>query len=231
MYELGSDHPVRSISGHSVISSSLSATWEESIRRLITADDTVLVTGDTAGDFLDWEAVTLIAMRPSVLPTVSERYEFPELVDDYRRHFAERQDHYADFAMITNRLYAWPMPDGSFMDQVAMIKAELRSDPGSRRAMASVWNPAEDLSQGHPAPLGQCFFQFAIRNGALNMTVVSRSVDAWLGEVPNMVAFAELQHGIAADIGLPIGLYRQFILSYHIYLTNLPMATMNFPPR
>jgi thymidylate synthase len=211
-----------------IVGETLAEAWEESMRRLAAAEDTTLVSGSTAGDFIEWENVNLIAASPQRHPKVSDKYEFPELVADYTSYFNEQRDPNADFATITERLFAWPMSDGTALDQVALIKSELRTDPGSRRAMASVWNPAEDLAEGRPAPLGQCFFHFTIRDQALNLTVVSRSVDAWLGEVPNMVAFAELQRQVALELGYPMGPYHQFILSYHAYLTSMPMIKTRF---
>lgn len=214
----------KSFSTHSITGGSLADTWEESLRRFVAATDTSLVSGDTAGDFIDWEGVTLIALYPQAELKISSKYQFPDLVSDYRNYFGGGGAQYQDFATITDRLFAWPLPDGTTLNQIKMIKDELRADRGSRRAMASVWNPAEDMADGHPAPLGQCFFHFAVRDGQLNMTVVSRSVDAWIGQVPNMVAFAQLQQQIADDTGYPVGRYRQFILSYHVYLTNLPLV-------
>lgn len=212
-------------SGHVVIDRSLGLTWQRSLRRLLDAPDTALATSNTAGDFLDWESVTLLCPTPQSPPVVSRLYPFPELVEDYAEQLVSDGGEYADFATIAQRIYRWPCPPKPPLNQVDNAERRLNDDPGTRRALIQIWDPTYDADdEQESAPISHCQFYFSIRDGRLNMTIMSRSVDAWLGAVPNMIAFAELQRTVADRLKTPVGMYRQFILSYHLYCAAIPIV-------
>lgn len=221
-----SSNAVQALSARFITAGSLGEAWRLSLDRLIKAPDTELATSDTAGDFLDWEGVTLVCPTPDRGPRVSSLYPFPTLVSEYERQLLpDEQDQFTDFATIANRIYQWPSPWDDTINQVHDATALLLRDAGSRRAIVQIWNPVEDANpNSEAAPISHCQFYFSVRAAKLNMTVMSRSVDAWLGAVPNMVAFAELQRVVARGVSLPVGQYRQFILSYHLYCSMLPIV-------
>ena len=64
---------------------------------------------------------------------------------------------------------------------------------------------------------------FDLRGGALNMTVCNRSNDAlWGAYGANAVHFSILLEYMAARIGVPMGVYRQFSNNLHLYTDVVP---------
>ncbi len=215
-----------------ILGSDLAEVWERSITRVINAPDSDFVAGATAGAYLDLAAVTLRALHPSEGRRVSDKYSFPELLQEYAGASGYADQTNADFATIAQRMYGYQVPGHPPLNQIARITDILADDPGTRRALVALWMPEVDLFHEDSHPLGHCFLNFAIRNQALDLHVVSRSVDAWVGAVPNMIAFADVQRRMADGLEMNVGTYTQFILSYHIYLTFLPHVAHVFrsPP-
>ena len=107
-------------------------------------------------------------------------------------------------------------------DQITMIIDLLKREPNTRRAVLMMWDPILDLNTNHKdLPCNDlCFFDR--RNDQLNMTVCNRSNDIFLGFFgKNYVHFGILQEYLAAHIGIPVGVYRQFSNNFHAY-TEMP---------
>lgn len=111
-------------------------------------------------------------------------------------------------------------------DQLKFIAAELRRNPASRRCVLTMWDATSlgnksDLDQGAAGGVDvPCNTQAYVdlRNGALNLTVLCRSNDMLFGGYgANAVHMSVLQEYLAAAIGAPVGLYRQFSSNYHVY--------------
>lgn len=107
------------------------------------------------------------------------------------------------------------------VDQIKIVINELRNNPNSRRAVLSMWGPANDLSLlaagGADVPCNtNCFF--TVRNGKLHMSVQCRSNDMWWGaHGANAVHFSILQEYIAAHLVLGVGAMFQYAWNYHLY--------------
>lgn len=182
----------------------------------------------TAGATLELQGVTIRVLEPLSEPRVSQRYPFHEMIKDYGNLLTRpgRRRH-ADALTIADRIYGWPLNKDRKLDQLRRVREELKRDATSRRAIIQLWNPAEDLATG-PAtnPSGHCLVHFTLREGALQTTLVSRSVDAWNACLPNMLAFVGLQETLAGQLGATVGIYTQFIISFHIYIRDLPSVTL-----
>jgi thymidylate synthase len=98
---------------------------------------------------------------------------------------------------------SWPMPDGSHVDQIAQVVANLRTDPDSRRHVVSAWNVA-DIPSMALAPC-HAFFQFYVADGRLSCQLYQRSADMFLGVPFNIASYALLTHMIAQQTGLTVG--------------------------
>jgi len=204
--------------------STLGHAWEISVMGLLHDPSALLVDSVTGGPARELECVQLIVEDPQREPRVSSHYVLPELIEDYSSLFTPyASTRPKDAATIADRIYGWRSGKRT-IDQVDAVISELRDRPHSRRAVMSFWDPAEDLVALDGTPLGHCMAWMSVREEALNMALVSRSVDAWLGAVPNMIAFTGLMHTVAAKLDLAIGSYTQFIFSYHIYVRDLPSA-------
>jgi hypothetical protein len=118
-------------------------------------------------------------------------------------------------------------------DQLAQLARELINVPNTRRAVLTMWyggdyfdNPSNPIQHsdlekamqgGKDVPCNTHAY-FDRRDGRLNMTVLCRSNDiVWGAYGANAVHFSVLLEYMAARVGVPVGVYRQFSNNYHIY--------------
>ena len=102
-------------------------------------------------------------------------------------------------------------------DQLRMAISELKRDPTSRRVVIEMWSANDLCGQGKDLPCNTHIY-LDCRGAALNMTVCNRSNDLlWGAYGANAVHFSVLLEWLAAFIGVPIGVYRQFSNNLHMY--------------
>lgn len=110
------------------------------------------------------------------------------------------------------------------VDQLSKVADLLRKKPDSRRAVVSIWDPAEDWSDATRDIPCSNWLHFYIRSGRLSLTVAMRSNDLiWGFSGVNVTNFTSLQQVIAADLGLPVGTYTHLASSLHVYDRHWPM--------
>jgi thymidylate synthase len=137
----------------------------------------------------------------------------------------EWADENGDLGPIYGRQWrSWPAADGSTIDQMANVVAEIKKNPASRRLIVTAWNPAENdrmaLSPCH------CLFQFNVADGALSCQLYQRSADVFLGVPFNVASYALLTLMVAQATGLEPG---EFIHSFgdaHLYLNHIEQAQL-----
>jgi thymidylate synthase len=117
------------------------------------------------------------------------------------------------------RLFAYRLPSGEVIDQVAQALAKLAEAPHSRRAQAVTWQPWRDPRSEHPPCLQRLWFR--VVGGRLLMHAHMRSNDALKAAFMNMYAFTELQRRLAERLGVGVGRYLHFADSYHVYGRDL----------
>lgn len=201
---------------------------------LLESTDLPVTDTSTAGPTLELDSVLLRILEPWAEPLVSERCAAPDLVRDYATLLTRPGKRRPEEVLtLADRIYAYP--DGGTtkgIDQLGKVVAQLRKNPLSRRAIVQIWHPAADLSSDVTAtPAGHCLIHFTIRETLLNMTVWSRSIDAWNGALPNFVAFSGLQEYVGKRLATPVGSYTHFVSSYHMYLRDIPAALDAFADR
>jgi thymidylate synthase len=117
----------------------------------------------------------------------------------------------------------WPIyhSDGYIeeLDQLRQVVLMLQRDPGSRRAVISMWDPAKDLDRpSNDIPCNDTIKVWRT-NDELDMVVFNRSNDIIYGCYgANAVHLSMLQEYLAGMIGLDIGHYTQISTDYHAYL-------------
>lgn len=109
-----------------------------------------------------------------------------------------------------------------FASQLKGVQDELLRNQHTRRAQFITWQPEKDLGSPYPP----CFQRgwFRVRRGKLDFHTHWRSRDALKAWGSNVFAFAHLHKERADKFNLPIGVYREFIDSAHIYGRDIEYA-------
>ncbi|NTW04207.1 MAG: hypothetical protein HGA19_23575, partial [Oscillochloris sp.] len=111
---------------------------------------------------------------------------------------------------------------GGDMDQVAAIVADLRESGTSRRAVAALWNPAQDSGSANPPCLNLVQARLRASPGdalpRLYLTAYFRSHDIFRAWASNAYGLRALQSLIADELGgVPLGDLAILSHSAHIY--------------
>ena len=105
------------------------------------------------------------------------------------------------------------------IDQMQTLIKNLIADPDSRRHIISLWNPAQ-LDQMALPPC-YLYFQFFVDRGKLNMFVVQRSGDLFLGIPYDVALFTRILLYVADYTGLDANVLDIQIVDAHIYNNQL----------
>ncbi|HSC67753.1 MAG TPA: thymidylate synthase [Cellvibrio sp.] len=127
---------------------------------------------------------------------------------------------------------SWACPDGSTIDQISQVIAQIKKTPYSRRLIVSAWNPADlpdesmspqqNVEHGRMA-LAAChtLFQFYVSDGKLSCQLYQRSADLFLGVPFNIASYALLTHMIAQQCDLGVGDFVHTFGDCHLYSNHL----------
>ena len=119
---------------------------------------------------------------------------------------------------------SWPARDGSTIDQIANLIAQIKRNPDSRRLIVTAWNPS-DVDRMALPPC-HCLFQFYVAEGRISCQLYQRSADIFLGVPFNIASYALLLMMVAQVTGLKPG---EFIHSFgdaHLYLNHIEQAEL-----
>jgi thymidylate synthase len=119
---------------------------------------------------------------------------------------------------------SWSAPDGTAIDQISDVVAEIKRNPDSRRIIVSAWNPA-DIPKMALAPC-HCLFQFYVADGRLSCQLYQRSADVFLGVPFNIASYALLTMMMAKVTGLKPGDFVHTFGDAHLYLNHLEQADL-----
>jgi len=114
---------------------------------------------------------------------------------------------------------SWPAPDGTRIDQIANLVAEIKRNPDSRRLIVSAWNVGEIPRM--KLPPCHAFFQFYVAGGRLSCQLYQRSADLFLGVPFNIPSYALLTHMLAQQCDLGVGDFVWTGGDCHLYLKHL----------
>lgn len=107
---------------------------------------------------------------------------------------------------------------------------KLIRDPSTRQAVVTLWDSDLDNKADkadYPCTVG---FGFTYRKGFLDMNVVMRSNDVWLGLPYDMFQFTQLQHSVANCVGAAVGTYTHTAWSLHLYKEHYEVASALYDP-
>lgn len=116
-----------------------------------------------------------------------------------------------------------------YIDQISELIEGLKHNPSSRRHVVSAWNVSQ-LKQMRLHPCHFCFQCYVENvgkdNAKLNLSVVLRSSDAFLGLPYNIAQYALLTHILARAANLQVGTLRViFSGDVHLYSNHIEQAT------
>jgi thymidylate synthase len=105
--------------------------------------------------------------------------------------------------------------NGAGGDQLKAVITSLKNDPDSRRHIISLWNPL----QLHQMALPPCYlyFQFFVEQDRLNMFVVQRSGDMFLGIPYDVALFSKILLYIAEETNLKANYIDIQVVDAHVY--------------
>lgn len=101
------------------------------------------------------------------------------------------------------------------INQLEAVIDSLKSNPDSRRHIITLWNPAQQSQMALPPCY--LYFQFFVDNGKLNMFVVQRSADLFLGIPYDIALFSKLLLYIASEANLKANKINLQMVDAHIY--------------
>jgi thymidylate synthase len=116
----------------------------------------------------------------------------------------------------------WRGAEGSHINQIDQVIAQIRTNPESRRLIVSAWNPAEIA--GMALPPCHVLFQFYVRDGELSCQLYQRSADLFLGVPFNIASYALLTMMVAQVCDLAPGEFIHTFGDLHLYQNHLEQA-------
>ena len=186
---------------------SLGDAWLEVSRRIL-ADGR-----DTAYDGLttkELALLTLVVEEPDPADGLIASLADPDWLDWMRRNFTEPHD-VAELGGA--RSYARRLRDYEGRDQVAWVIERLRSDPETRSATITTFQPLTDSTYIPCVSL----LDFWRVDAALELVVYAHSLDFGKKAYGNLVELARLQQEVAREVGLPVGRLAIHAKSAHVY--------------
>src|SRR5262249_20186708 len=110
---------------------------------------------------------------------------------------------------------SWPATDGSSIDQIAKVVAQIKTNPYSRRHLVVAYNPADVDKMALPPC--HAFFQFYVGDGKLSCQLYQRSADVFLGVPFNVASYALLTMMVAQVCDLTPGEFIHTLGDAHLY--------------
>jgi thymidylate synthase len=119
---------------------------------------------------------------------------------------------------------SWPAADGTSVDQISNVIAQIKKNPESRRLMVVAYNPA--YVDQMALPPCHSLFQFYVANGRLSCQLYQRSADTFLGVPFNIASYALLTQMVAQQCDLEPGEFIWTGGDTHLYSNHLEQARL-----
>lgn len=137
----------------------------------------------------------------------------------------EWADEHGELGPIYGRQWRrWEVPGGGYVDQLAEVVEQIRTNPDSRRLLVSAWNVA-DLPRMALPPC-HVLFQFYVANGRLSCQMYQRSADVFLGVPFNIASYSLLTMMVAQVTGLQPGEFIHTFGDVHLYVNHIEQARL-----
>ncbi|CAN5548773.1 thymidylate synthase [soil metagenome] len=186
--------------------------WLEVARRILFEGEQATYDGRP---IVELSSVTLEVSHPDPSDELIERFADPERLDWMRRNFVD-PDLVAELG--DARSYASRIHDynGTGRDQLDWVVQRLESDPESRSATITTFEPLLDVTYIPCVSM----MDFWMPQGSVDLVVYAHSIDFGSKGYGNLVQLASIQHEVAARLGRPVGSLSFIVKSAHVYDTE-----------
>jgi thymidylate synthase len=166
---------------------------------------------------LEIDHVTLDIELPEPADALIEKYADPERLAWMRANFTDpaRVAELGDARSYSSRIFDYA---GAGRDQLDWVVERLSTDPLSRSATITTFEPLTDTSYIPCVSM----LDFWVRAEALELVVYAHSIDFGAKGYGNLVQLAELQRSVAERLDLPVGALVMVVKSAHIYEPDEP---------
>ena len=163
---------------------------------------------------------TIIVRSPKTTDDIVERFASPERLAWMRANFGDFSEvpelGGADSYATRLRNYA-----GAGLDQLRWVSDRLRSDPLSRSATITTFQPLSDTSYIPCVSM----LDFYVLDDALRLVVYAHSIDFGAKGFANLLELAALQRQIASDLERDVGSLTMIVKSAHVYDSDATYMT------
>jgi thymidylate synthase len=118
----------------------------------------------------------------------------------------------------------WHARDGTVIDQMSDLIAQIKKTPDSRRLIVSAWNVGDIPRMALPPC--HAFFQFYVADKKLSCQLYQRSADLFLGVPFNIASYALLTHMVAQQCDLGVGDFVWTGGDCHIYSNHAEQVAL-----
>lgn len=139
--------------------------------------------------------------------------------EDFLRDYTKIWDDFTNPNDVVTVAYGYRWRKHFGRDQIKLLVDLLKVEPSSRQAVVITWDAGADgLSTVKKANV-PCPFSFTVNiiGGRLHMHNIVRSNDMILGFPHDVAGFCLLQHILAQELGVRVGIYTHTISNAHVY--------------
>lgn len=131
--------------------------------------------------------------------------------------YLPRADLFSDDGKVWRGAYGPRLRDWYGVDQLARVRKLLITDPNTRRAVVTIFDPQRDYVESVDIPCTN-WLQFDLRGGQLNLSVVMRSNDLiWGFSGINAFEWSVLLEMMARWVSAQVGELHFYVGSLHVY--------------
>ena len=155
---------------------------------------------------------TVVVARPCPTDEIVERFADPERLAWMRANFADFDAvrELGDADSYATRLYDYA---GTGLDQLRWVSDRLRSDPLSRSATITTFQPLSDTSYIPCVSL----LDFYLDDDVVHLVVYAHSIDFGAKGYANLLELAVIQRQVAAELDRAVGPLTMIVKSAHVY--------------
>lgn len=136
------------------------------------------------------------------------------------QYFISSYNEFSDDGLTLNGAYGYRLKKYFNNDQIEQAINLLRQDQNTRRVVLTMYSPEDLFKSSKDIPCNTTIY-LKIRNNKLDITILNRSNDLYLGVPYNVFVFYLLQVYISYYVGCEIGVQTHYTDSLHLYETHI----------